>query len=205
MKPNSVTLAMTGASGAQYGLRLIELLTKAGVELRVLISQPAQVVIGMETDFGLPARPVEQERFLSERFAAAPGQISVYGREQWTAPVASGSGVSDAMVVCPCTTGTLAAIASGQSRNLIERAADVSIKERRPLILVVRETPFSPIHLENMLRLSQAGVTVMPANPGFYHQPTTVEEIVDFMVARVLDHLGISQTLVPSWGEPNPD
>jgi 4-hydroxy-3-polyprenylbenzoate decarboxylase len=196
---------MTGASGAQYGLRLLELLTQAGVELRVLISQPAQVVIGMETDFGLPARSADQERFLSERFQAAPGQISVYGREQWTAPVASGSGVSDAMVVCPCTTGTLAAIASGQSRNLIERAADVSIKERRPLILLVRETPFSSIHLENMLRLSQAGVTVMPANPGFYHQPTTVEEIIDFMVARVLDHLGVSQTLVPPWGEPNQD
>jgi flavin prenyltransferase len=205
MKPERITVAMTGASGAQYGLRLLELLTQAGVELRVLISQPAQVVIGMETDFGLPARSAEQERFLSERFQAVPGQISVYGREQWTAPVASGSGVSDAMVVCPCTTGTLAAIASGQSRNLIERAADVSIKERRPLILLVRETPFSSIHLENMLRLSQAGVTVMPANPGFYHQPTTVEEIIDFMVARVLDHLDVSQTLVPPWGEPNHD
>jgi flavin prenyltransferase len=205
MKPERITVAMTGASGAQYGLRLLELLTQAGVELRVLISQPAQVVISMETDFGLPARPAEQERFLSERFQAVPGQISVYGREQWTAPVASGSGVSDAMVVCPCTTGTLAAIASGQSRNLIERAADVSIKERRSLILVVRETPFSSIHLENMLRLSQAGVTIMPANPGFYYQPTTVEQIIDFMVARVLDHLGVSQTLVPPWGEPNHD
>jgi 4-hydroxy-3-polyprenylbenzoate decarboxylase len=109
------------------------------------------------------------------------------------------------MVVCPCTTGTLAAIASGQSRSLIERAADVSIKERRPLILVVRETPFSSIHLENMLRLSQAGVTIMPANPGFYYRPATVEELVDFMVARVLDHLGVSQELVPPWGEPNHD
>jgi len=205
MKPERITVAMTGASGAQYGLRLLEFLTQAGVELRVLISQPAQVVIGMETDFGLPARPAEQERFLSERFQAESGQISVYGREQWTAPVASGSGVSDAMVVCPCTTGTLAAIASGQSRNLIERAADVSIKERRSLILVVRETPFSSIHLENMLRLNQAGVTIMPANPGFYHQPNTVEQIIDFMVARVLDHLGVSQTLVPPWGEPNHD
>lgn len=205
MKTKTVTLAMTGASGAQYGLRLLELLTQAGVESRVLISQPAQVVIGMETDFGLPARSAEQERYLTERFQAGPGQISVYGREQWTAPVASGSGVSDAMVVCPCTTGTLAAIASGQSRSLIERAADVSIKERRPLILVVRETPFSSIHLENMLRLSQAGVTIMPANPGFYYRPATVEELVDFMVARVLDHLGVSQGLVPPWGEPNHD
>jgi 4-hydroxy-3-polyprenylbenzoate decarboxylase len=183
---------------------LLELLTQAGVQSRVLISQPAQVVIGMETDFGLPGRTADQERMLSERFQAQPGQIRVYGREQWTAPVASGSGVSDAMVVCPCTTGTLSAIACGNSRSLIERAADVSIKERRPLVLVLRETPFSSIHLENMLRLSQAGVTIMPANPGFYHRPTTIDELIDFMVARVLDHLQIEQRLVPTWGESNP-
>jgi 4-hydroxy-3-polyprenylbenzoate decarboxylase len=156
----------------------------------------------METDFELPGRTTEQQRFLTERFQAQPGQIQVYGREQWTAPVASGSGVSDAMVVCPCTTGTLSAIACGNSRSLLERAADVSIKERKPLILVVRETPFSSIHLENMLRLSQAGVTIMPANPGFYHRPTTVEEMIDFMVARILDHLNISHQLVPIWGKP---
>jgi 4-hydroxy-3-polyprenylbenzoate decarboxylase len=193
---------MTGASGVQYGLRLLELLTQSGVESRVLISQPAQVVIGMETDFELPGRTVDQQRVLTERFEGQAGQIRVYGREQWTAPVASGSGVSDAMVVCPCTTGTLSAIACGNSRSLIERAADVSIKERRPLILLVRETPFSSIHLENMLRLSQAGVTIMPANPGFYHRPTTIDELIDFMVARVLDHLHIEHQLVPNWGEP---
>jgi len=202
MKTSSVTLAMTGASGVQYGLRLLELLTRSGVESRVLISQPAQVVIGMETDFELPGRTADQQRVLTERFEGQPGQIRVYGREQWTAPVASGSGVSDAMVVCPCTTGTLSAIACGNSRSLIERAADVSIKERKSLILVVRETPFSSIHLENMLRLSQAGVTIMPANPGFYHRPTSIEELIDFMVARVMDHLQIEHQLVPSWGEP---
>ncbi len=200
MTVSSVTLAWTGASGIQYGLRLLECLVRADIEVRLLISRPAQVVISMETDLKLPGQTAEQERFLTEMFQAGEGQIRVYGKEQWSAPVASGSAVSDAMVVCPCTTGTLSAIAVGNSRSLIERAADVGIKERRPLILVVRETPFSAIHLENMLRLSQAGVTIMPANPGFYHRPQRVEELVDFMVARVLDHLGIEQDLLTPWG-----
>jgi 4-hydroxy-3-polyprenylbenzoate decarboxylase len=154
----------------------------------------------METDLDLPGQTGEQEAFLTEYCKAEPGQIQVYGREQWSAPVASGSGVSDAMVVCPCTTGTLSSLATGSSRSLIERAGDVSIKERRPMILVVRETPFSSIHLENMLRLSQAGVTIMPANPGFYHRPEQVEDLIDFMVARILDHLDIPQDLMPRWG-----
>lgn len=201
MAINTVTLAITGASGIQYGLRLVEVLASKGIDLRVLISRPAQVVASMETDLELPGQTSEQEAFLTEYASAQPGQIRVYGREQWSAPVASGSAVSDAMVVCPCTTGTLSSIATGASRSLIERAADVSIKERKPMILVVRETPFSSIHLENMLRLSQAGVTIMPANPGFYHRPERVEDLVDFMVARVLDHLDIPQDLLPRWGD----
>ena len=105
------------------------------------------------------------------------------------------------MVICPCTTGTLAAVANGNSDNLLERAADVMLKERRQLILVVRETPFSNIHLENMLRLSQAGATIMPANPGFYNNPKTLDEVIDFMVSRILDHLKVSHDLLPRWGE----
>jgi 4-hydroxy-3-polyprenylbenzoate decarboxylase len=202
MAINTVTLAITGASGIQYGLRLVEVLASKGIELRVLISRPAQVVASMETELELPGQTAEQEAFLTEYASARTGQIRVYGREQWSAPVASGSAVSDAMVVCPCTTGTLSSIATGASRSLIERAADVSIKERKPMILVVRETPFSSIHLENMLRLSKAGVTIMPANPGFYHRPERVEDLVDFMVARILDHLDIPQDLLPRWGEP---
>jgi 4-hydroxy-3-polyprenylbenzoate decarboxylase len=201
MAIKTLTLAITGASGIQYGLRLLEVLIQNQVNVRVLISRPAQVVSTMETDLNLPGQSAEQEAFLSEYCQAAPGQIRVYGREQWSAPVASGSAVSDAMVVCPCTTGTLSSIATGASRSLIERAADVSIKERKPMILVVRETPFSSIHLENMLRLSQAGVTIMPANPGFYHRPERVEDLIDFMVARILDHLGMPQDLLPPWGE----
>ena len=126
--------------------------------------------------------------------------LTVYGREEWFAPIASGSSVADAMVVCPCTMGTLAAIATGMSDNLIERAADVTLKEQRKLILVPRETPFSALHLENMLKLARLGALILPANPGFYHHPASVQDLVDFVVARILDHLGISHQLMQPWG-----
>lgn len=199
--PQAITLIMTGASGAQYGLRLLECLLQAGCRVYLLLSRPAQVVINMETEHRLPGQPNEIASYFMALYGAQPGQLQVFGREQWTAPIASGSAVADATVVCPCTTGTLSAIASGSSRNLLERAADVAIKERKKLILVVRETPFSAIHLENMLKLARMGVIIMPANPGFYHRPASVQALVDFMVARVLDHLGIPQTLMPRWGE----
>jgi 4-hydroxy-3-polyprenylbenzoate decarboxylase len=125
----------------------------------------------------------------------------VFGRQQWLAPVASGSNPPRAMVVCPCTVGALSAIACGASNDLMERAADVVLKERRKLILVVRETPFSDIHLENMLKLSRMGAVIMPANPGFYNNPQKVEDIVDFMVSRILDQLGVDHHLLPRWGE----
>ncbi|MGD8380282.1 MAG: flavin prenyltransferase UbiX [Gammaproteobacteria bacterium] len=192
---------MTGASGAPYGLRLLEVLIAAGRPVNLLLSKPAQIVLGTETDLDLPGRGVDIERFFTERFKAAPDQLRVFGREEWTAPVASGSNAPEAMVVCPCTTGTLASIATGTSRNLIERAADVVIKERRKLVLVVRETPLSEIHLDNMLRLARAGAVVMPASPGFYHRPATVSALVDFMVARILDHLAIAHELTARWGD----
>ncbi len=201
MKHAPIALAMTGASGAQYGLRLLESLVAAERPVYVMFSKTAQVVIGSETDLTLPGRVAEIERRLSEHYAAAPGQIRVFGQEEWTAPVASGSNAPAAMVVCPCSMATVASLAAGSSRTLIERAGDVMLKERRPLIVVPRETPFSVIHLENLLRLARAGATVMPANPGFYNRPTTVEELVDFMVARILDHLGIEQKLMKRWGE----
>jgi 4-hydroxy-3-polyprenylbenzoate decarboxylase len=167
----------------------------------VLISQAGQVVLKMEAEVDLPSRPAEAEAFLIQHLKARPGQLRVFGRQQWTAPVASGTNPPDAMVVCPCTTGTLATIASGMSQDLIDRAADVALKEGRKLILVIRETPFTAIHLENMMRLARAGAVIMPANPGFYFKPVTVEEIVDFMVARVLDHLEVSHDLLRRWGE----
>jgi 4-hydroxy-3-polyprenylbenzoate decarboxylase len=191
---------MTGASGAQYGLRLLECLLGAGCRVSLMISRPAQVVIGMETDLALPARAAEMRRYFCERHGVEESRLVVYGREEWTAPLASGSAAPDAMVVCPCTTATLAALATGASRSLIERAGDVAMKERRPLILVVREMPLSAIHLENMLALTRAGAVVMPASPGFYHRPAKVGDLVDFVVARVLDHLGVAQQLVRAWG-----
>lgn len=196
----TIAIAWTGASGIQYGLRLLDCVLQSGRSVALMVSKPAQVVVGLETDLSLPGRVADMEKFLADRFGAAPGQLSVYGRDQWTAPLASGSAVPDAMVVCPCTTATVSAIANGASRSLIERAADVVIKERNKLVLVVRETPFSTIHLENMLRLAQAGAVVLPACPGFYHRPSTVKELVDFVVARVLDQLGIGHSLLKPWG-----
>lgn len=199
--PRRVTLAITGASGVQYGLRLLQCLVQLDTQVLLMVSKAAQVVIATETDLRLPGAPDAMERFLTEHFAAGEGQIRVYGREQWMAPVASGSGAPAAMVVCPCSTGTLSAIACGASNNLIERAADVALKERRQLLLVPREAPYSEIHLEHMLRLTRMGAVVVPASPGFYQRPRCVEDMVDFIVARLLSQLGYEQTLLPRWGE----
>ncbi|MBZ9560330.1 MULTISPECIES: flavin prenyltransferase UbiX [unclassified Modicisalibacter] len=196
-----VTVALTGASGAQYGLRLIECLTAAGHEVWVMVSKAAHMVIATETDEQLPAQPGRLAEALIARSGARPGQIRCFGREDWLAPVASGSGAPSAMVICPCSTGTLSAVATGASNNLIERAADVALKERRQLILVPREAPLSAVHLEHMLALSRLGAVVLPAAPGFYHRPTSVEALVDFIVARILNQLGIAHTLMPRWGE----
>lgn len=203
MKQDSkpITLAITGASGAPYAMRLLQCLLAADRTVYLMVSKAAQVVFATESRVKLPGTPEKIQAHLSQLFHAKPDQLQVFGRENWFAPVASGSGRNGAMVVCPCSTSTLSAIATGASNNLIERAADVAIKEKRPLILVVRETPFSPIHLENMLKLANIGVTIMPASPGFYHEPNTIEDLVDFMVARILNHLNIDQTLLPYWGE----
>ena len=150
----------------------------------------------------LPGRPAEAEAFFKARFAALPGTLAVFGREEWFAPVASGSNPPDAMIVCPCTMGTLAAIAQGLASNLIERAADVALKEGRKLVLVPRETPFSAIHLENMLRLARAGAVILPPNPGFYHHPQRIDDLVDFVVARILDQVAVPHSLMQRWGDP---
>jgi len=200
MSYKNITLIITGASGAQYALRLLEQLVIAQKNITLLISRPGQIVINSETEISIPSRASEIQSYFTDLYKAKPDQIKVYEKEQWMAPVASGSGVGDATIVCPCTMGTLSSIAVGSSKSLLERAADVAIKERKKLILVVRETPFSDTHLENMLKLSRMDVVIMPANPGFYHQPKTLDDIVDFMVARILDHLQISHELVPKWG-----
>ena len=202
MNGKTITLALTGASGMPYALRLLEYLLKSGNKVYLLYSQVAPIVAKQEMDLTLPSRSRDMEAFLKERFQDFTGSLQVFGREEWFAPVASGSNPADAMVVCPCTMGTLAAIAQGLSDNLIERAADVMLKENRKLILVPRETPFSAIHLENMLKLARMGCIILPANPGFYHHPQTVQDMVDFVVARILDQLAIPNDLMPRWGEP---
>ena len=196
----TITVAITGASGVQYGLRLIQCLINQDLRVYLMVSKAAQIVIATETDLKLPAQAAKMAQYLSEKFSAKQGQLEVFGKEDWMAPVASGSGAPSQMVVCPCSTGTLSAIACGASNNLIERAADVVLKERRKLILVPRETPYSEIHLEHMLQLTRMGAVIMPASPGFYHQPQTLDDLVDFIVARILDHLGVEQKLVERWG-----
>ena len=197
----TICLAFTGASGMPYGVRLLECLLAAGCRVQLLYSQVAQVVARQEMALELPARASEAQTSLRERFAALPGSLDVYGREEWFAPVASGSNPPDAMIVCPCTMGTLASIAQGLASNLIERAADVVLKEGRKLVLVPRETPFSAIHLENMLRLARAGAVILPPNPGFYHHPQNVSDLVDFVVARILDQVAVPHSLMQRWGD----
>lgn len=196
----TVTLAMTGASGAAYGLRLLDCLVQSGVCVYFLMSSAARVVVETETELELP--PDDRlEQFLTANFDADPGQIQLFTRDDWFSPVASGSASPSSMVICPASGGCISAIANGASNNLIERAADVAIKERRQLIVVPRETPVSAIHLENQLKLARLGVTILPASPGFYQSPQTVFDLVDFVVARILDQLGIAQSLLPRWGE----
>ena len=196
----TVAVAFTGASGLPYGLRLVECLLAADVRVWLMYSQAAQLVAKEEMDLVLPAQPREAQRLLTERFGAGEGRLTVFGREDWNAPLASGSNPPDAYVICPCSMGTLAKVAAGLADDLIARAADVALKEGRPLVLVPRETPLSAIHLENMLKLARAGAVILPPNPGFYHRPQSVQELVDFVVARILDRLGVEHQLLRRWG-----
>jgi 4-hydroxy-3-polyprenylbenzoate decarboxylase len=199
--PRTVTLAFTGASGLPYGLRLLECLLAAQARVYLLYSPAAQIVARQELDLTFPTQPHAASSFFAERYGAQPGQLSVYGREDWLAPIASGSNPAEAMAICPCSMGTVGALAAGLADNLIERAADVMLKERRPLVLVPRETPLSTIHLENLTTLSRAGAVILPPAPGFYGRPDSVGDLVDFVVARVLDQLGVAHSLGPRWGE----
>ncbi len=197
-KENEVTLAISGASGAHYAIRLLQQLLVAGEKVHLLISDAAKVVLATEMDINIPAKPETAVSYLKE-IINQPGKLEFYSKKDWFSPLASGSSAPARMIVCPCSTGTLSAIATGASDNLIERAADVIIKERGQLILVPREMPFSSIHLENMLKLSKIGVTIMPANPGFYHQPESLQDLVDFVVGRILDHLNVPQSISKPW------
>jgi len=196
-----ISLAITGASGVQYGFRLLEMLLQKNHTVYLMVSKAAKVVIGLETDIKLPSRSKDMQKFLTEQFQCKKDQLHVFGEDEWTAPTASGGGLVDAMVVCPCSMGALSAIATGASNNLIERSADVMLKERRKLILVPRETPYSDIHLENMLKLSRMGAVMLCANPGFYNKAETIDDLIDFVVAKVLDQLSVEHDMQPRWGE----
>ncbi len=198
----TITLAITGASGAQYGLRLLECLLAANCHVYLLLSRAAEIVINTETDMALPEQDLTlQQALFEDLYPNAKENLTLLAKEDWFSPVASGSSSPASMVICPASGGTLSAIANGASNNLIERAADVALKERRQLILVPRETPYSQVHLENMLKLTQMGAVVLPASPGFYSKPQTLNDMIDFIVARVLDQIGLPQQLMPRWGE----
>jgi len=201
MKNKQIALALTGASGAPYSQRLLEVLLNQGFTVHLMISAAARIVFSDELGWKLPARAGDVQKMLVDEFQCAPDLLKVYGEQQWSSPLASGSHKISTMIICPCTMGTLSSIAVGSSDNLINRAADVMLKEDRKLILVPRETPFSAIHLENMLKLSRLGVCILPPSPGFYFKPTQISELVDFVVARILDQAKIEHSLQPIWGE----
>jgi len=189
-----IVVGITGASGAPYALRLLQQLTAAHRSVSLIVSKYGMRLL--ETEMGIGSMEALRAAVGKEAWDSC---VQTYANDDRGAPPASGSSLSAGMIVCPCSMGTLSAISVGASRSLIERAADVTLKERRKLILVPRETPLSAIHLANMLRLTHAGAIVMPAAPGFYHRPKQISELVDFMVARMLDQLGVEQTLVKRW------
>jgi len=198
---DTVTLGVTGASGSGYFLRLLQTMVNSNVKVYLLLSEAAQIVLKTEVGEDWPVEIQLLNEFLVKRFNSKEGQIVALAAKDWFSPVASGSSAPHKMVVCPCSCGTLASIAQGLSNNLIERAADVIFKERGQLIVMPRETPFSTLHLKNMLTISELGATVMPLAPGFYHKPTSIEELQDFMVARVMDHLKIKHQASQRWCE----
>ncbi|MFW5446958.1 MAG: UbiX family flavin prenyltransferase [Methylophagaceae bacterium] len=196
-----IALALTGASGAPYSKRLLEVLFEQDITVYLMISAAARIVFADELDWKMPARASDVQKMLVDEFDCDPELLKVYGEQQWSSPLASGSHQIETMIICPCTMGTLSAVACGGSDNLINRAADVMIKESRKLIIVPREAPFSAIHLENMLKLARLGVCVLPPSPGFYFKPTQLSEVIDFVVAKILDQAKIEHNLMPRWGE----
>jgi flavin prenyltransferase len=191
-----IVVAITGASGSPYAVRLLEALVRADERVWLMVSSHGWRILQIES-------AIDSLAALRARVggAAWDAHVTVYDADDRGGAPASGSARTRGMIVCPCSMGTLAAIAAGTSRSLVERAGDVTLKERRPLVLVVRETPLSAIHLENMLRVTRAGAVVLPAAPGFYNSPRGIPDLLDFVVARVLDHIGVEHALGRRWGE----
>lgn len=189
-----LVMGITGASGAPYAVRLLQCLAASGQRVQLIVSSHGLRLL--DTEMGIGSIDVLRGAVGAEGWDT---YVKTYANEDRGAPPASGSAPSSGMVVCPCSMGTLSAISVGASRSLIERAADVALKERRKLVLVPRETPLSAIHLQNMLRVTRAGAVVLPATPGFYGKPESVNDLVDFVVARVLDQLGVAHTIGKRW------
>lgn len=196
-------VGITGGSGAPYALRLLDALLAMGHEVHAVVSEAGETVVQLETGVNLRGTLREKQAALAAAVGAGdrPGRLRLFDHSNLAAPISSGSFPSSGMAVIPCSTGSLGRIAAGISSNLIERAADVTLKERRPLVLVPRETPLGDIHLENMLRLRRAGADIVAAMPAFYHRPKTIGDMVDMIVGRVLDRLGIENTLFHRWGK----
>jgi 4-hydroxy-3-polyprenylbenzoate decarboxylase len=195
-----IVVAITGASGSIYGLRLTEELLRADCRVSLLLTKSGLDVLRYETGLEWEGTTSARKQLMRDYFGGSR-KLEHYDEKDLFAPIASGSSAPDAVVVCPCSMGTAGRIAAGMSENLIERAADVALKERRDLILVPRETPFNQIHLENLLALSRAGAHILPAMPAFYHRPKQIEELVDFVVGKILDSLGVEHKLFQRWGE----
>ncbi|HEY6871992.1 MAG TPA: flavin prenyltransferase UbiX [Geobacteraceae bacterium] len=200
MSSRHIVVAITGASGAIYGVRLCRELLRAGARITVLVSPAGKLVLREECGLDWEGDEATVSQRLREHFHAGEEQLFHYAGDNFMAPVASGSSAPDAMVICPCSMGTLSRVAFGNAGNLLERCADVMLKERRTLVLVPRETPLSEIHLENMLRLARMGVRMVPPIPAFYHHPRTIDDLVDFAVGKVLDALRVDHELFRRWG-----
>lgn len=199
-----IFLGVTGASGAAYAATALRQLTLSGCDVGLCVSRAGAHVISHEFLLAgrqAPSDPDGVVREFAARAAAGPGSVTILGLDDLTAPFASGSSLAPAALICPCSGSTLGAIAHGTARNLIHRCADVMLKERRTVVLMTRETPLSLIHIENMAAVTRAGAIVMPASPGFYHNPTDVGHLVDFMVGKALDHLGVAHQLLMRWGD----
>ena len=198
-----LVLGITGASGAAYAVRLLEVLLRAGHDVHLSISPSGQTLLRQELGIEVDLADVRAASLLPDFNAESDelGRLTYHHHQDFMAPIASGSFLTGGMVVCPCSGSTVSAIAHGSSTNLIQRAADVHLKERRRLILVPRETPLSTIQLDNMKRCSEAGAVILPAMPGFYHGPRTIADLVDFVVARICDQLQVEHNLMQRWGD----
>lgn len=198
---NTVALAITGASGIPYARRLLQMLIQTNTQVWLMYSKAAQTVAMQECNWILPTKAADATAQIGNEFSASPQQLRVFAKEDWFAPCASGSNPPDAMIVCPASMNTVAKMAHGIADNLIERTASVCLKEKKPLLIVPREMPLSSIHLRNLLTLSENGTHIIPPMPAFYNHPQHIDDIIDFIVSRILDHLKIKHNLGKRWAE----